>query len=124
MTEIEAERASETEDEEKCSACSRVCLCVNGTGVFVCVRTCGWKSIFFFGFFACNRWVSLCSTLIMSAQSDLISRYSNGRVLCSDEDTPRVIAKRVNVDEVSLYVFHRQEYANFIHIYIHTYMYV
>ena len=49
---------------------------------------------------------------MLMAHNDLVSRYLNGRVLCSDEDTPRLVAKRLNLEETSLCAFNRQEYPN------------
>jgi len=57
-----------------------------------------------------DRWVALGSTTIMSGASDLISRYLNGRVLCSDEDTPRAVARRFRIDEMSLCALNQMEY--------------
>ena len=50
------------------------------------------------------------------AESDLMSRYLNARVLCSDEDTPRTAGRRIRtfirIDDVALCEFNRQEYPN------------
>jgi len=57
-----------------------------------------------------DRWVKLESTSVLMAYDDEMSRYVNGRVLCSDEDTPRHVAKRVKSHETALCDLNRQEY--------------